>query len=250
MPPHSSSWTPAAYEASSGSDVWVELYDDVKSKTYYWNRRTRLSSWLPPEGIKVVWVGMRDTEGRSTTDTTKHVPVLGSFLLFLLADGLRGEGLGTPSPHLGCLSRRRQRRHVHGWCCWSSTSCCAPSCWCQAHGSLHHGRYGPEVQYVGASLVCSRMFTSRCVSSCLQAHDALHHGRFGPEGLFTGSGMCKAGIAGMACPLFLRQLLGVGLCRKLWRFRSYRWCSSWRLLTRPLFLYDRCLCWSRQCRIP
>ena len=60
VPPHSSSWTPAAYEASSGSDVWVELHDDVKSKTYCWNRRTRLSSWLPPEGIKVVWVGMRD----------------------------------------------------------------------------------------------------------------------------------------------------------------------------------------------
>ena len=31
MPPHSSSWTPAAYEAPSGSDDWVELYDEVKS---------------------------------------------------------------------------------------------------------------------------------------------------------------------------------------------------------------------------
>ena len=46
-----------------GSDEWVELYDDVKSKAYYWNRRTRSSSWLPPEGIKVVWVGMRNAEG-------------------------------------------------------------------------------------------------------------------------------------------------------------------------------------------
>ena len=63
VPPHSSSWTPAAYEALSGSDEWVELYDDVKSKTYYWNRRTRLSSWLPPEGIMVYWVGTRDEEG-------------------------------------------------------------------------------------------------------------------------------------------------------------------------------------------
>ena len=63
VPPHSSSWTPAAYEAPSGWDEWVELYDDVKSKTYYWNRRTRLSSWLPPEGIKVVWVGTQDKVG-------------------------------------------------------------------------------------------------------------------------------------------------------------------------------------------
>ena len=36
--------------------------------------------------------------------------------------------------------------------------------------------------------------------------------------------------------VMLRQVLGVGQCRKLWKFRSCRWCSSWRLLTRPLFL--------------
>ena len=53
LPWEVSSWTPAAHEAPSGPDEWVELYDDVKSKTYYWNRRTRLSSWLPPEGIMV-----------------------------------------------------------------------------------------------------------------------------------------------------------------------------------------------------
>ena len=46
------------------------------------------------------------------------VSVLGSSHRFLLADGLRGEGLGIPSPHL-CHARRRQRRHVQGWCCWS-----------------------------------------------------------------------------------------------------------------------------------
>ena len=82
LPREVSSWTPAAYEAPSGSDVWVELYDDVKSKTYYWNRRTRLSSWLPPEGIKVVWVGMRDAEGgvyywhMETRDSTWNLPPL------------------------------------------------------------------------------------------------------------------------------------------------------------------------------
>ena len=55
---------------------------------------------------------------RSTTGTGKHVSVLGTSHRFLLADGPRREGLGIPSPHLGCQSRRRQRRHVQGWCCW------------------------------------------------------------------------------------------------------------------------------------
>ena len=63
MPASVSSSTLAAYEASSGQDAWVELYDDVKSKTYYWNRCTRLSSWLPPEGIMVFCFGTRDEEG-------------------------------------------------------------------------------------------------------------------------------------------------------------------------------------------
>ena len=62
LPREVSSWTPAAYVAPSGSDEWVELYDDVKSKTLYWNRRTRLSSWLPPEGVTVVSVGTMDEE--------------------------------------------------------------------------------------------------------------------------------------------------------------------------------------------
>ena len=82
LPREVSSWTPAAYVAPSGSDEWVELYDDVKSKTFYWNRRTRLSSWLPPEGIKVVWVGTMDEEGdyyywhRETRASTYVLPPL------------------------------------------------------------------------------------------------------------------------------------------------------------------------------
>ena len=61
VPPHSSSWTPAACEAPSGSDAWVELYDDVKSKTYYWNRRTNSTAWVAPAGVEVVWVGKQGT---------------------------------------------------------------------------------------------------------------------------------------------------------------------------------------------
>ena len=61
---------------------WVELFDDIKSKTYYWKRRTRLSSWLPPVSIKVGWVGTHDEEGvfyywhRLTRASTYDLPPL------------------------------------------------------------------------------------------------------------------------------------------------------------------------------
>ena len=42
---------------SDGSDEWVLMRPPDIGKSYYWNRRTRLSSWSPPEGITVVWVG-------------------------------------------------------------------------------------------------------------------------------------------------------------------------------------------------
>ena len=72
--PHSSLRVPASVSSSTlaaqledapvpDSIDGVELFDDIKSKTYCWNRRTRLSSWLPPVGIKVVWVGTQDEEG-------------------------------------------------------------------------------------------------------------------------------------------------------------------------------------------
>ena len=63
VPPHSSSWTPAAYETPSGSEEWVELYDDVKSKAYYWNRRTNSTAWVAPAGVEVVWVGKQEEGG-------------------------------------------------------------------------------------------------------------------------------------------------------------------------------------------
>ena len=55
---------------------------------------------------------------------------------------------------------------------------------------------------------------------------------------------CHSAVLGQvvhAPVVVLRQLLGVGQCRKLWRFRSCSWCSSWRLLTRPLFLRRKAL---------
>ena len=42
---------------------WVQLSDDVTSKAYYWNRRTRQSVWKPPASIEVVWVGTLAEEG-------------------------------------------------------------------------------------------------------------------------------------------------------------------------------------------
>ena len=95
---------------SVGSDEWVLMRTPDIGKSYYWNRRTRLSSWSPPEGITVVWVGTRDEEGVFSTGTGIHVSVrIHSFRCFL-GDGLRGEGLGIPSPLLGCHQVRGAHR--------------------------------------------------------------------------------------------------------------------------------------------
>ena len=48
---------------SDGSDEWVLMRTSDIGKSHYWNRRTRLSSWSPPDCITVVWVGTRDEEG-------------------------------------------------------------------------------------------------------------------------------------------------------------------------------------------
>ena len=62
LPRHVSSSTPAAYEASNGSDEWIQLTDD-KFRTYYWNRRSGESVWRSPAGVEVVWVGVQDDDG-------------------------------------------------------------------------------------------------------------------------------------------------------------------------------------------
>ena len=62
LPRHVSSSTPAAYEASNGSDEWIQLTDD-EFRTYYWNRRSGESVWRSPAGVEVVWVGVKDDEG-------------------------------------------------------------------------------------------------------------------------------------------------------------------------------------------
>ena len=46
----------------------------------------------------------------------------------------------------------------------------------------------------------------------------------------------SSGLVVHAPVVMLRQLLGVGQCRKLWKFHSCCWCSSWCFLTRPLSL--------------
>ena len=69
---------------------------------------------------------------RSTTGTGKHVSVLGTSLLFLLADGLRGEGLSVTSwcavpseVKVATFIRTCWRtRAVLCHCCWFCTSCC------------------------------------------------------------------------------------------------------------------------------
>ena len=68
-------------------------------------------------------LGIRKKGEVSGTGTSVLVSVRMPSHRCLLSDGPRGEGLGNPSPLLGCHSRRRQRRHVQGWCCWSLPLC-------------------------------------------------------------------------------------------------------------------------------
>ena len=110
-----SSWTPAAYGETIGSDEWVQF--SRRGKPFYWNRRSHETFWTPPEGVKVVWIGEQTATGRGGgvgTGTRKRVSVLMTSHRFLLADWSRGEGRGIPSPHLGCHTRRRLRRHAQG----------------------------------------------------------------------------------------------------------------------------------------
>ena len=44
------------------SAEWVQSRDPT-GKTYFWHRRTRVTQWKPPPGIRVVWVG-ETPEGR------------------------------------------------------------------------------------------------------------------------------------------------------------------------------------------
>ena len=56
---------------------WVQLSDDATSKTCYWNRRIRMTSWLPPEDTRVVWVGEKAAGGaQGTRVSTYDLPPL------------------------------------------------------------------------------------------------------------------------------------------------------------------------------
>ena len=63
------------------STEWVQLSVGDTGKAYYWNRRTRVTRWKPPPGVKVVWVGT-DEEGvpyywhRDTRVSTYDLPPL------------------------------------------------------------------------------------------------------------------------------------------------------------------------------
>ena len=61
LPPHSSSWMAAAQLEDSVE--WVRLKDDTSGKPCYWHRRTRVTVWQPPPGVKVVWNVSKNEEG-------------------------------------------------------------------------------------------------------------------------------------------------------------------------------------------
>ena len=80
LPPHSSSWTPAAQLEVSVE--WVRLRERHAGKSYFWNRRTNSTVWQAPAGVEVVWYGERDEEGevyywhRDTRVSTFDLPPL------------------------------------------------------------------------------------------------------------------------------------------------------------------------------
>ena len=96
---------------------WVELYDDVKSKTFYWNRRSNETLWQSRLRVsRSSGSGSRRKGEVSGTGTGVLVLVRLSSLRCLLSDGLRDEGLGIPSPLLGC----HQVRGAHRTPVWTS----------------------------------------------------------------------------------------------------------------------------------
>ena len=77
---------------------------------YFWNRRTRETARQPPAGVNVVWIGTLDEGGRlpllAQGNACQYVrPSSSSWVA-----GLRGEGLGIPSPLLGCHSALLSRQ--------------------------------------------------------------------------------------------------------------------------------------------
>ena len=86
---------------SDGSIVWVRMHDGDTDQSYYRNRRTRETTW---RAVEVVWVG-ETSAGSCGTGTRSLVSLhITASLGWFLGDGLRGEGLGIPSPLLGCHS--------------------------------------------------------------------------------------------------------------------------------------------------
>ena len=118
LPREVSSWTPAAYGETIGSDEWVQF--SRRGKPFYWNRRSHETFWTPPEGVKVVWIGEQPAAGGCGTGTRKRVSVLVTSHRFLLADWSRSEGLGIPI--LGAISWALLRRWflplVRSWFYW------------------------------------------------------------------------------------------------------------------------------------
>ena len=85
----------------------------------------------------------RAQEGRSGSGTGILASVHMTSLRCLLGEAFRGEGLGIPSPLLGC-------QHRQAPCLWQSAwlgSRCLPFGCRHADDDLHLGRCGPEGSY-------------------------------------------------------------------------------------------------------
>ena len=105
LPREVSSWTPAAYGETIGSDEWVLALPE--GQTFL------LEPTLPRgphlRASRLSGSASSLLQGEFGTGTRKRVSVLMTSHRFLLADWSRGQGFGIPSPLHGCHTRRRQR---------------------------------------------------------------------------------------------------------------------------------------------
>ena len=229
---------------------WVEIRERHAGKTYYWSRRTHSTVWQAPAGVEVVWYGERDEEGGIWYACLQRL----SSLLFFLGEELYRQPRAVYKYWVGGYVSVTMQRPV-------------PAVLRVRFVSVHRHVLNIPVmlqRQVSAVLLCR----SRCalflkvmdvpvitqLMFLLYFEDVempqfpssteCYRFQLYCSVVYVQCTLCKhrgfhsavLGLVVHAPVVMLRQLLVVGQCRKLWKFRSCRWCSSWWLLTRPLSL--------------
>ena len=57
---------------SDGSIVWIRMHRGDADQSYFWNRRTRETTWQAQVGVEVVWVGEMNAGKVLEPDHSSH----------------------------------------------------------------------------------------------------------------------------------------------------------------------------------